>query len=426
VSANTGAAYSAEPQALLRATATAGIVAVALIFLTHWPTYNYVVLGGRAPLYYYVLPGLVALPLVLLQPLLAARVVREPLVWWFVVYALSGMAWLLVAQDFPAEAGQQWRLRVLACFFFCTILTACSGARLRPVVFAVFGTLSLAGALNWYDIFYPMHLVPLGIDAANPGRGAGLFMNANGAAAFVLMATIALLAHVPMRFRGALLLLMVLAVAPTFSRFGFIFAALLIVAAILLRLVDRKQILIILIAVPLILGGAVIYYHLLVQLGNENVLGRLTWFRTFGSEIDYSVRERGDVAARAWERFMDSPLIGHGIGATVARGERVGTHNMYLLLMAEQGLVGLALYLSLLAMLALRGWTIARTAIEDHSKDVGRTWLLCAFFLALYGMVSHNVLEEPHGMFLLAFIVAAVLHVDQEPHRRRGMFLDQP
>ena len=39
--------------------------------------------------------------------------------------------------------------------------------------------------------------------------------------------------------------------------------------------------------------------------------------------------------------------------------------------------------------------------------------LLYAVFIALYGVVSNNVLEEPHGMFLLAFLAAAGFHATQ-------------
>jgi hypothetical protein len=75
--------------------------------------------------------------------------------------------------------------------------------------------------------------------------------------------------------------------------------------------------------------------------------------------------------------------------------------------MVEQGLVGLALYLSLLGLVAHRGWKLARTAVSPHVRDIGIGTVLYAAFLALYGFVSHNVLEEPHGMFILAFIIAA-------------------
>ncbi|MEN3354204.1 MAG: hypothetical protein V7640_2362, partial [Betaproteobacteria bacterium] len=343
---------STEPQAMLRVVATASTMLVAVILLSYWPTYNYLVLGGRAPLFYYMLCGAVALPLLFLHASIGVRLLREPMVWWFLTYAFSGMAWLLLSQDFPGVAGQQWRTRVLASFFFFTILLSASLSKPKLVTVAITACVALAAALNWFDILYPLALVPPGLPGANPGRGAGLFINANGAAAFILMGTIAALPYTPARFRAALLLLAVLGVAPTFSRFGWIFSALLIVLAIALKLLDRRQVLLIGCAIPLLIAGAGAYYEFVLQSGNENLLGRLAWFQTFGDQADFSARERAHVAHLAWERFLDSPLYGQGIGVTVSRGARVGTHNMYVLLMAEQGLVGLALYLSLLGLLA--------------------------------------------------------------------------
>ncbi|MGZ5170307.1 MAG: O-antigen ligase family protein [Burkholderiales bacterium] len=395
------------PHGLLQNFATAGTAGVALLFLTYWPTYSYLVLGGQSPLYFYMLPGFVALPLIFLQPAAAARLLNEAVLWWFAAYVVLGMAWLLLAQDFPNVAGQQWRMRVLACFFFCTILVSSSMSRRNFVALAIAACVVIAGALNWYDVIFPSRLVPVGFQGANPGRGAGLFINANGAAAFVLMGTIAALPYTPMRARGALLLLGVLAVAPTFSRFGWIFAVLLIPMAIILKLLDRRQVLLILLSIPLLLAGGGIYYEFMLQSGNENLIGRLAWFQTFGDQYDFSMRERAFVVQRAWESFLDSPIYGHGIGVTLAKGARVGTHNMYVLLMAEQGLIGLALYLSLIGIVAMKGWRLARTASAAHAREIGSTMVVYAAFLAAYGFVNHNVLDEPHGMFILAFIVAA-------------------
>jgi O-antigen ligase len=387
--------------------ATAGTAAVALLFLTYWPTYSYLVLGGHSPLYFYMLPGAIALPLIFLQPASGLRLLNEPVVWWFGTYVVLGMAWLLLAQDFPNVAGQQWRMRVLACFFFFTILVGSTMSRPHLVAIAIASCVLLACTLNWFDVLFPSRLVPVGFPAANPGRGAGLFINANGAAAFVVMGTIATLAYAPMRLRALLLLLGVVAVGPTFSRFGWIFTVLLIPLSITLKLLDRRQVLLVLLAIPLLLAGAGVYYEFMLQSGNENLIGRLNWFQTLGDQSDFSMRERAFVAQRAWEQFLESPLYGHGIGVTLAKGARVGTHNMYVMLMAEQGLIGLGLYLSLIGIVAIRGWRLARNAVSVHAREIGAMMLLYAAFLTAYGFVNHNVLDEPHGMFVLAFIVAA-------------------
>ena len=50
------------------AVATAGAIVIACVFLSHWPGYNYLILGGSTPFRYYVLPGFVALFIALMRP----------------------------------------------------------------------------------------------------------------------------------------------------------------------------------------------------------------------------------------------------------------------------------------------------------------------------------------------------------------------
>ena len=403
------AAAAPDAYALLPRIATVGGMLVAVILLTHWPTYSYLVLGGPLPLLYYLLPGFLATAIVFLRPSAAMRVLGEPVFWWFALYMISGLAWLLLSQDFPDVANRQWRLRFLGFYFFCTALLIASIANRSMLALAIFACIFIAGALNWFDVLFPLRMVPRGIDGANPGRGAGMFINANGAAAFVLMGTIAALPYTRMRYRAAVLWFAAIAILPTFSRFGFIFFVLLIGLVMAVKLLDRIQLAFVVAAIPVFIAGAGLYQHFLLDPANpnQNIAGRLEWFRTLGQEVDFSARERAYVAQRARDAFMESPLYGHGVGATVAKGQRVGTHNSYLLLMVEQGLLGLALYLSLIALVAHRGWKLARTAVSRHVRDIGMGAVLYAMFLALYGFVSHNVLEEPHGMFILAFIIAA-------------------
>lgn len=389
--------------------ATISGVLLAIILLTNWPTYNYLILGGPPALLYYLLPGLVALAVAMADPPSAVRLFDERLLWWFTFYMISGLAWLLWSQDFLDVANRQWRLRVLGFYFFSAILLTASVAKRSTLAFAAVICVFIVSALNWFDVLFPLRLVAANMEGANPGRGAGMFINANAAAALVLMGTMAALPHVLMRFRAAVLLAAVVGIMPTFSRFGFIFVLLLIIIALLTKLLDHKQRFILLLTIPLLAAGGAFYHESLLQSANanQNILARLAWFETFGRELDFSARERADVAQRAWSAFLESPLVGHGVGATLAKGQRTGTHNMYLLLMAEQGLIGLALYFSLIGLIGRRGWRLARTASDAHGREIGLGMMLYAFFLALYGFVSHNVLEEPHGMFILAFIVAA-------------------
>lgn len=400
----------AAPRGVAGAAATAACALLALAFLTNFTIYQDTVKGnaifGRA----YVLPVLLLIPVLALRPTTVFRVFREPVFWWFASYVGLGLVWLLFD---PGEVAQgQWRLRLLAWVHFSAICILALEARRRLIALIIVGCIALAALFNYVDVIFPYRFVPEGFPGSTPERGAGLFMNANIAAAFVLTATIAALPFVPMRFRALVLVLAVAGVTPCFSRFGFVFAGLLVLMSVFFRLLNRTQVLLLLLSIPVVVAALGVYYQVLLsgaETNVENIQNRLAWFESLGRDGDDSVEGRTDAALRAWNMFMDDPLLGKGIGATSHAIQVLGTHNMYLMLMAEQGIFGLGLYLSLILVLAWRGWTLRSAAASASSHDVGAALLMLAAFLAAYGLSNHNVLEEPQTIFLLAFTVAAGL-----------------
>jgi hypothetical protein len=399
-----------NPQAGLTIYATICASVVALLLLTNWPAYHFAIRGGPIPLYYFALPGLFIVPILFAEPATGVRFFKEPLFWWFVVYVLLGLLWLLLSQDFIEEASRQWRQRVLALYFFFTITILVSNAKPRFLALVIVGCLLIATAANWFDLMRPYRFVPEGIEGANAGRGAGFYMNANAAASFVIMGTIAALPFVPMRFRALLLIGAVVGVAPTLSRSGFIFVIVAIAGSIMLKLLNRVQAILVIAALPVLVGATVVYYDRLIVSSDssnlEKTVDRLRWFE---GEEDASSEERRWVAAHARDMFIEEPLLGHGIGATTLERLGAGPHNMYVALMAEQGVFGLALYVSLIVIMFRQGRRIARWAPTGEGQDIGRAIAVYALFLAAYGMFSHNVLEEAHGMFAIAFLTAAGL-----------------
>ena len=408
---------TSRPGMLVYTTVCMGVVAI--IFLSNWPSYNFQIRGGPIPLWYYVLPGVLILPLIFAEPGLAVRFFRDPILWWFVAYVTTGLVWMLFAQDFIEESAQQWRLRLMALFFVFTVTILGSEAHRNATGWIILACVLAACAFNWSDVLRPHRFVPVGHEASIPGRGAGLFMNPNAAAAFIVMGTIAALPVVPARFRGPLLVVAVFGVAATFSRSGFVMIALTLLLAVVLRLVTRVQTWLLVLGIPLLVSGVSISYEYLIgasdDRGLRTVVQRLAWFQDTGEE-DAAVEGRRYGATRAWQMFLDQPVTGNGTGATSIAAVQEGPHNMYLKLAAEQGLVGLALYLALIATLIRRGRRLSRNARGAGESDVGKAMLVYGVFLAVYGLFSHNVLEEPYTMFCLAYIVAAVWNVERAHH----------
>ena len=395
---------------------TACVAFVAVIFLTNWPTYQYEIRGGPIPLYFYALPGILLIPVLFAEPGLSVRFLRDPVLWWFVAYVLTGLVWMLFAQDFIEESSAQWRLRVMALFFIYTLTILSSESQRRMVGWVILACVLAACAFNWFDVLRPHRFVPEGYEGSSPGRGAGFFMNPNAAGSFVVMGTIAALPLIPMRLRGPLLVAAVFGVAATFSRSGFVMIAVALLLAVFLRLVSRVQGWLLILGLPLLVSGVSMSYDYLIGASDNRhirtVVQRLAWFQEMDEE-DSAVEGRRYGAAQAWRMFLEEPVTGAGTGATSRAILQEGPHNMYLKLMGEQGIFGLVLYLALVVILIRRGLRLSRYARDGTARDIGKAMLIFGVFLAAYGFFSHNVLEEPHTMFSLAFLVAAGWHAER-------------
>ena len=70
------------------------------------------------------------------------------------------------------------------------------------------------------------------------------------------------------------------------------------------------------------------------------------------------------------------------------------------------GFIVLALYLAFVAMFVRNGRRLSAAAGDWGPLETGRALVVFGAFLAVYGFFSHNVLEEAHGIYLMAFIVA--------------------
>jgi O-antigen ligase len=84
---------------------------------------------------------------------------------------------------------------------------------------------------------------------------------------------------------------------------------------------------------------------------------------------------------------------------------------MYLLFLAEQGLVGGALYLSFIFIILARGLRLARHGASRQDSDLGAALVLFGVFYAVIGWFSHTLLEEPQTLFLLAFLFSGAFDV---------------
>lgn len=402
-----------KPKSGLQWFATHGAILVTLIFLTNWPTYQGMILGGPIALFYYMIPGLLVIPLVWLRPDTLRRFMNEPSLHWFVFYVISGMLWLMFAQGYLEAENRQWRLRFLSFFFFCTGLILTAEAEHKKVALTIATCAAISSITYWLDFLFPYQFVPQGFEGSNPGRGAGFFINANSAAYALVVMSIAAMPFTVQRFRIGIVLIMLIGVVPTFSRSAILFSLITLFSWIYFNQLERKQIVILTVFSPLviIIGIALFQFGLDAEGTNlVNLTERLDFFSSGGTEVfDYSAEERRYVAELAWQMFTNSPFIGEGIGSTVTWAATGSTHNMYLLLLADQGIFGGILYISFLSIIIFRGIRLLKNGFFTQDKDIGLALLLFGFYYTFVGFFSHNLLDDPHTLLLLAFLFTAEL-----------------
>jgi putative inorganic carbon (HCO3(-)) transporter len=90
----------------------------------------------------------------------------------------------------------------------------------------------------------------------------------------------------------------------------------------------------------------------------------------------------------AWNLFKENPVIGVGFGGyefSVPEGEYhrwKDTHNYYAKMLAEQGIVGFGLFLTVLFMAFRSGWRLWKAGKEGFEKGLGLGFMGCVLALA--------------------------------------------
>jgi O-antigen ligase len=119
---------------------------------------------------------------------------------------------------------------------------------------------------------------------------------------------------------------------------------------------------------------------------------------------------RATQAAAAFEAFLDAPIVGHGFGtfSTISprySGQHVLTsaHNAYLKIAAEQGIVGLGVFVAFLAAIA---WALWRSPVGPWSSGLAILGVIAIFSMTGDTLSSAQALASGMGV-LAATLVAA-------------------
>lgn len=266
--------------------------------------------------------------------------------------------------------------------------------RLRMTMAAFAGLALLGAALNLWDFFDPVF-------SNVPGRAAGLYVNPNIAGHFIAMAMAGGVQAVRRRWRTVFVLVCGIGVLLTFSRAAWILWGL----AVLwlgwqgrLGNVQRRFALVVFAA---LIGGGFVGLLFAGSIGPSVARTPLVDYLTPNTEArlgigasvlsGYAAEQRESLIGDSIHEATSAPWLGRGLGYTTEWRYPKGPHDMYLLFLVEGGVLGAALYVALMVLL----WR--------YGSGVGR---VVAMQLIAASFFTHNQLEQPAFLMMMAFVVA--------------------
>jgi hypothetical protein len=299
---------------------------------------------------------------------------------------------------------EELRKRLLAVLFVCMMYVIYEQRSFRQVKYALLAVVLMSIFNNLYELFNPNAFA-----LVTSGRPAGFYLNPTKTGCALMLGMILTVNIIKKPYRWLYVLLVGVGLLITFTR-GAILGWVICVAILIANRIlsdKRRQ----LIVGMLILVSFLTIVNPLNSLSNyfaggtdgsySNVISRLEQFQNPSIE-DASAKERSLVARYAWQLFGDRPLFGYGLSSTnkwtVAD---ISTHNMYLYFMMDHGIIGLIIFPG------------AIFAVVYRNRGEDKTIIICfAIFLAVWGLFSHNVLEEWY--ILTTFSLLAAMRTSQD------------
>lgn len=358
--------------------------AAVLLFYSCLDSYAFVAYDAPRPSHWVV--GLigVAAALLVVQPHRRTPLLKSPLLLWGVAYFAITTVWAIGwAASGPQASQIVWdRYRSTAFLLACGVLFDEARAR-RAGTVAVAAVLAFSSLLNVAEtvgLFTPVG-GSFGTEGF-VGRSSGLYGNPNASGSAIALGIVLAAEAVPGTLRVPLLVAAGLGVAATLSRGAELCLALAFLWLLWRRALGRWPVVV---AAAVALAAIVSSVHFLESqaLLEPEHSARLRFAKDDSG--------RGALALKAWEMFLDEPVRGHGLGATLTWDADASSHNMFLNLAGDHGILGLLLFPALGAAI-----------IAGNRRSAPFAGLLM-----VTGLFSHNLLDDRYALLLVALAASA-------------------
>ena len=399
---------------------TFAVLLLAVLCLLNWPIYHNYVAGGFPPIMYFGITAGLAITLLWSGFSDISAITQSAFPRWAIFYFFSGLILIVLMGDLNKETGF-WRSTLSILVFFSWIILF-SAVNMFWIGRAFFIAACVTTLTVWHDLLFPYFYLPQDSPLSNPGRGAGLFLNANMAANAIIVTSIAAVAFIKKHNRIWIMPLLVFGVFPTLSRGGLTTAFMVALLIPLLGLTSNRKLLFRLaIAAPFVIVVIKTLLNRSIETASyetSNILGRINF--VLGRNLAL-LEDEGRYfyifeAISLWKKF---PFFGAGIGITESPNKfwpyTQGTHNLYLKLLAEQGAIGLLVFLSFLGIIFWMGYRLYKNNTSIPLKDIGRALLLLGSYFTVVSFFSHNLMNDLPSLMALGSLVAAAGNLSHRP-----------
>lgn len=394
-------------------------LSLGILFL-NLPVYAYVLRPDFLPKYFFFGLFFLLAPIVVMKFRLLNKYLMSPFALWALVLIILNIIHL---SSFSADTGvdgspfinSQMENRhaliltrvqyvVFAFLLGFGVFTSNKTTYLR--IFAILAIVIPCAIL--LDFASPGLLYPIDTSGAVLGRAAAMFINPTMAAEASLLAFLFACAIIKPKYRVLFFILLGAGILVTFTRSAIIALLLLWPMLIYKRILPKSTLVVgtIVILVFLVFFGTFESYlesRQDFEGAFANMQARLNFFSSAKLTDDSSL-ERAAVVKAGFELFLQNPVFGAGAGATQFWSLRVSTHNQLLLLAVEYGLLGIALWVWLAAIL-WNGRFFQNRGLQ----------LAIVFLYVFMSMFTHQMLDSA-SYWLAAFALASVRRTNAAEH----------
>jgi O-antigen ligase len=296
------------------------------------------------------------------------------LVLYLLISVLLGSNYLYGQMSFDVHDSrvQDWKNFCLLPLIFFIVL---NNTHTKKDVWFLVGAMCLAMAVmdyytinqvRWYSSLESRYKITATFQFLGPNEVAAFFNEYT----IILMSLFFVMKRSRMKIMlGILILLNLYSLVFTYSRGAY--GGLAIGMFILFALKNRKLL------IPLVLV-AMFWQVILPEKAIERIQGTTNQY----GQLDESSQRRLNIWQQAMGLFQQNPVLGIGYGVFRNLGLDLGdTHNIYVKILTEQGVVGLLIFLLVLFCFLREGYVLYKKGEEDLDKALGLGLFICIFIL---------------------------------------------